>query len=246
MIRVTAHVVALSGGKDSTAMALRLAEVEPRDYRFFCTPTGNELPEVHAHWSRLETLLGAPIERVTSKGRTLTDWIRIHGALPNHRMRWCTRQLKIEPALAFLLRLRQEHDEVVTYVGLRADEPGREGGDYGATVTYDTPLRRWGWGVDDVWRYLETRGVCVPRRTDCAWCPFQRLVEWKRLNEEHAAIYDEGAGLEVETGHTFRSPGRDTWPAPLADLRAHFLAGRKIRGEAQYDERVNSCGVCRR
>ena len=28
------HVVALSGGKDSTAMALRLAEVAPRDYRY--------------------------------------------------------------------------------------------------------------------------------------------------------------------------------------------------------------------
>jgi tRNA(Ile)-lysidine synthase TilS/MesJ len=26
------HVVALSGGKDSTALALRLAEVEPREY----------------------------------------------------------------------------------------------------------------------------------------------------------------------------------------------------------------------
>lgn len=29
---VVNHIVALSGGKDSTAMALRLAEVEPREY----------------------------------------------------------------------------------------------------------------------------------------------------------------------------------------------------------------------
>jgi tRNA(Ile)-lysidine synthase TilS/MesJ len=33
------HIVALSGGKDSTAMALRLAEVEPLDYEFVITPT---------------------------------------------------------------------------------------------------------------------------------------------------------------------------------------------------------------
>lgn len=39
------HVVALSGGKDSTAMALRLREVEPREYTYICTPTGNELPQ---------------------------------------------------------------------------------------------------------------------------------------------------------------------------------------------------------
>jgi tRNA(Ile)-lysidine synthase TilS/MesJ len=37
------HIVALSGGKDSVAMALRLVEVEPRDYLYVCTPTGNEL-----------------------------------------------------------------------------------------------------------------------------------------------------------------------------------------------------------
>ena len=28
------HVVGLSGGKDSTALALRLAEIEPRDYEY--------------------------------------------------------------------------------------------------------------------------------------------------------------------------------------------------------------------
>ena len=43
------HVVALSGGKDSTAMALRLAEVEPQEYRYICTPTGRELPAMEAH-----------------------------------------------------------------------------------------------------------------------------------------------------------------------------------------------------
>ena len=38
------HIVALSGGKDSTALALRLAEVEPCDYEYICTPTGMNCP----------------------------------------------------------------------------------------------------------------------------------------------------------------------------------------------------------
>ena len=38
------HVVGLSGGKDSTALALRLAETSPQDYVYLCTPTGDELP----------------------------------------------------------------------------------------------------------------------------------------------------------------------------------------------------------
>src|SRR5690606_14856230 len=49
-----AHVVALSGGKDSTALALRMREVWPElPVVYVCTPTGNELPDMIEHWLRL-------------------------------------------------------------------------------------------------------------------------------------------------------------------------------------------------
>ena len=57
-----AHIVALSGGKDSTAMALRLAELNPDvPYNYICTPTGDEFPEMFAHWRRLGDMLGAAV-----------------------------------------------------------------------------------------------------------------------------------------------------------------------------------------
>ena len=59
-----AHIVALSGVKDSTAMALHLAEVEPRDYTYVSTPTGDEPRDVPRHFDRLEALLGKPIIRL--------------------------------------------------------------------------------------------------------------------------------------------------------------------------------------
>ena len=58
------HVVGLSGGKDSTALAFWLVENEPRDYEFICNETGNELPEMLEHWERLERLLGSKLVRV--------------------------------------------------------------------------------------------------------------------------------------------------------------------------------------
>ena len=70
IVRLTAElavtrVVWVSGGKDSTAMALRLAELHPDvPWRYVCTPTRNELPAVHDHWERLGELLGRPLERV--------------------------------------------------------------------------------------------------------------------------------------------------------------------------------------
>ena len=62
-------IVALSGGKDSTAMALRLAEIEPRQYQFVCTPTGDELPEMVDHWLHLGGLLGSPLLPVTERSQ---------------------------------------------------------------------------------------------------------------------------------------------------------------------------------
>ena len=62
------HVVALSGGKDSTCLAMALAEREPRDYTYVCTPTGDELPDMLTHWWKLEGILGKPILRIELEG----------------------------------------------------------------------------------------------------------------------------------------------------------------------------------
>ncbi len=230
------HVVALSGGHDSTALALRLAEVEPREYVYLCTPTGNELPEMVAHWAVLELLLKTPLTRITNG--TLRGLIDEFGALPNWRQRWCTRRLKIEPCLAFLAR----HAPAMLYVGLRADEEEREGL-YGSTATYRYPLREWGWGEPEVQRYLAARGVVVPDRTDCAWCYQQRLVEWHGLLVKHPAVYQEAEELEAATGHTFRSPSRDSYPAALRDCRERFAArGWQL---PLYEDEVQACRVCR-
>lgn len=229
----TTHVVALSGGKDSTAMALRLAEVEPRDYTYICTPTGRELPEMVAHWTMLEGLLGKPILRVTNG--TLDSWIEEWKALPNFRMRWCTRVLKIEPMLAWL----KAHEPCVHYVGLRADEETREG-IYGDTPS-DYPLRRWGWGIGHVKGYLKERGVSIPVRTDCDLCFFQRITEWKALLRKYPDRYAEAEAHEEKTGATFRTPGRDSWPTALKDLRAEI--GRQPELFVADDE--SRSGMCR-
>ena len=115
-------VIALSGGKDSTAMALRLLEIEPdAQYVVICTPTGNELPEMFDHWRRVAELLGTELVPLVSGH--LVSAIRKEGMIPNFRARWCTRKLKIEPYQAFLQRLVAKHDRVVSCVGIRSDEP---------------------------------------------------------------------------------------------------------------------------
>jgi 3'-phosphoadenosine 5'-phosphosulfate sulfotransferase (PAPS reductase)/FAD synthetase len=240
------HIVALSGGKDSTAMALWLAENEPQDYQYVITPTGDELPEMYEHWQRLEELLGAKLT-VVSSGKSLQGLIRDQNALPNWRMRWCTRMLKIEPYKAYLM----EHTPAVSYVGLRADEPDtvRRGMrlDTPLDITQRYPLRELGWTISDVWEYLDNKGISIPTRTDCARCFFQTLPEWWNLWRYHPADYESAMDDEERTGHTFRSAQRDSQPAALRELAAKFERGYVPKGAAQLtlmESRPMMCRTC--
>lgn len=230
-------------------MALRLRELNPeQQYIYVCTPTGDELPEMVEHWARLECLLGTPIERIMRPGG-LAKCIDDHRALPNFRMRFCTRELKIQQAVAFFKRL----GPCVSYVGLRADEEERKGGVFGDSVEQRYPLREWGWGIEEVLGYLKQHGVTIPSRTDCARCPFQRVNEWRELFINHPEIYADAEAQEERYGHTFRNhrPG-SPWPAPLKDLK-HAFRGRTPRGarvqlamfKDDEDDAPRACRVCR-
>lgn len=235
------HVGAISGGKDSVAMALLLTEQHPEiDFTWICTPTGNEPPEWFAHMRALRDRIG-PITPVMYQGG-LAGLIEKYNALPNWRQRWCTRVLKIEPFASYLM----QNAPAVFYVGLRADEEQREGGDYQnvPNVEMRFPLREAGMGLDEVLAFVRDRGITIPRRTDCMLCFFQRLIEWYELWRDNPAAYGEGEAFEAAVGHTFRSPGRDTQPAALKDLRAKFESGWVPR-DTRNPVNAMQCRVCR-
>ena len=58
------HVMGISGGKDSSALAIYMRDRVPEMEYFFCD-TGSELPETYEFLQRLETALGKPIARLT-------------------------------------------------------------------------------------------------------------------------------------------------------------------------------------
>lgn len=239
------RIVALSGGKDSTAMALRLAEIEPENYEFVITPTGRELPPVKEHWERLEQLLEKPLVRIPAP--SMVELIVKYKAIPNWRMRWCTREIKIEPFMEFASKAAP----AMAYVGIRADEvigsDAREGTNWNGVsgVIQDFPLVRWGWGIQRVLRYLRERDVTVPIRTDCDLCFFQRLIEWFELWRDWPDRYQEAEAYEVYTGHTFRSEQRDSWAASLTLLRKEFESGR-VPKDTRGKQRSTMCAWCAR
>lgn len=230
------QIVAFSGGKDSTATALLLHEAG-EDFDLLFTPTGNELPSLIGHMDRVVEKVGKAL--ILPPNRSLDDWIEFYGALPNNRQRWCTRLIKIEPCIAYLRR----HPGSTLCVGLRADETVRAGL-YGAHATYRYPLREAGMGLDAVLALCDRHGLRPQMRTDCALCPYQRLAEWFFLWRDHPDQWAKGEAYEAITGYTFRSPGRDTWPAAMKDLRARFEAGDMPKRSLKNMARDQACRVC--
>lgn len=259
------HVVALSGGKDSTALAVLLAEREKRPYAYVCTPTGDELPEMFAHWRALGDRLGSRLVPIV--GGTLKGEVDRFNSLPSRRQRWCTRKLKIEPYREWL-KARATEGPIISYVGLRADEEGRAGGAFGDIpgVAMRFPLREWRMGVSDVWAALEQRGILIPERTDCARCFYQTLGEWWVLWREHRDAFLDAEADEQRTGDTWRVPKlnpdgspimttkfgqtfaacwRDTWPVRLSDMRLLFEAGHIPPRTALQSDLYRGTGACR-
>lgn len=241
------HVVALSGGHDSTIMSFMLKEHEPRPYVYVCTPTGDELPEMFQFWRWLGIALGAPLRPIMAG--SLKTLIRQEGMLPNFRARFCTRALKIEPYRKFLIE-QAAIGPVVSYVGLRADEEGRAGGAYNDIdgVTMRFPLREWGMGEDEVQAGLAERSIRCPNRTDCARCYHQRIGEWFELWRDNIDLFDDAITDEDEIGATYRTPGRDSWPTSLREMKDRFEAGdvpsRSLNRMERERMNAGSCRVC--
>lgn len=208
------HVLGLSGGRDSAALAVFMRQHHPEiDVEYFFTDTGKELPEVYEFLGRLEGFLGRPIERL-NPDRDFDFWLRqYNNFLPSARTRWCTRQLKIRPFEEWLRPELDKGVKVVSYVAIRGDEDYREG--YSSThanLSVRLPFREHGIDKAGVIDILESSGVGLPdyyrwrSRSGCTFCFFQQKIEWVRLMEEHPEAFEEAKRYEktaLEHGSPF-------------------------------------------
>ena len=221
----THHVLGISGGKDSAALAVYMRENFPElDIQYFFTDTGEELPEVYEFLGKLEGLLGKKINYL-NPDRDFKFWLRHNGNfLPSPQTRWCTIKLKLQPFKAWINEWLNKGDQVVSYVAIRADEEHRDGmQSHHKNLTVRLPFRENGLNKLDVLDILEASGLGLPKyyewrsRSGCTFCFFQQKIEWVRLKERHPEAFENAKNMEktaIETGTRF------TWSQnePLTDL----------------------------
>lgn len=233
------HILALSGGKDSTALAIYMKGRVPEMEYVFCD-TEKELKETYEYLDKLEVYLGKSIHRLKHGGMGFDALLRMrNGFLPSPQIRWCTEYLKIKPYEEFI------GDDVVTsYVGIRADEPHRKG--YISTkpnIKARFPFIEDGLVKADIIRILEDCGLGIPEyyewrsRSGCFFCFYQQRREWVGLLEKHPELYREAMKYEKtdpKSGQIY------TWVQgeSLAELAR---PERVAQIKADYEKKMKQC-----
>ena len=198
------HVLGLSGGRDSAALAVHMRQNHPElDINYFFTDTGKELPEVYEFLVKLEGFLGKPIERL-NPDRDFDFWLKQYNQfLPSAQSRWCTRQLKLRPFEQWIRPVLDNGTTVYSYVAIRADEEYREG--YTSkrdNLVVKLPLKDDGVDKAGVLEILEGAGLGLPEyyawrtRSGCTFCFFQQKIEWVRLMDRHPEYFEEAKRYE--------------------------------------------------
>lgn len=208
MVKKVRHILSLSGGKDSTALAVYMRERVPDMEYVFCD-TDKELDETYEYIKRLEAFLGKEVVKLRDD-RGFDHWLKIYGGyLPSSKMRWCTKVLKIKPFERYV-----GDDEVMMYIGIRADE------NRGGYVTSKPnihpiyPFRDDGITLDGVHQILKESGLGFPEyyswrtRSGCYFCFYQRKNEWVGLKEHHPDLFEKSK--EYEKTHPVTGE-RYTW-----------------------------------
>lgn len=198
MTKPVRHIMGLSGGKDSTALAVLLHKEIPEMEYFFCD-TGKELQETYDYLDKVKARLGIKIKYLSPE-KGFDHWLEVYdGYLPSPKSRWCTKQLKIIPLEKFI-----GDDEAFSYIGIRADE-NRDGYiSTKPTLKPVYPFRERGMVKSDIVRLLEEHGLGLPdyyqwrSRSGCFFCFFQRKYEWIMLHDKHPDLFAEAVRYEQE------------------------------------------------
>jgi len=261
------HILSLSGGKDSAALAIYMRDRVP-EMEYIFHDAGKELPETYEFLARLEAYLGREVHRTTPPN-SFDHWYKVYGDIvPSNHRRWCTKMLKLKPFEAFV-----GSDPVVNYIGIRADEARVGYISHKPNIKAVFPFRDDGLVYADIVRILEESGVGMPSYTDwgrtrsgCYFCFYQQKIEWVRLKEKYPERFAEAKNYERPNkvnGNTFywnsdeslaelEQPARmaaikENWAKSQARKRAAHKGKGLMSILADYDtgdEPREGCTIC--
>ncbi|MEP0915379.1 phosphoadenosine phosphosulfate reductase family protein [Leptolyngbya sp. DQ-M1] len=236
------HILGLSGGKDSTALAYFMRQNYPDlEIEYFFCDTHKELQETYDYLNRIEARLQIKINYLESE-RGFDHWMDVYGGvLPSPQVRWCTKQMKIIPLEKWV-----GDDEVISYIAIRADE-NRDGHiSTKPNITPKFPFKEHGKTKADILALLEESGLGLPdyyrwrSRSGCYFCFFQRKYEWVMLAQEHPDLFQKAVDYEQNhrDGRTYTWTQGETL-LELLERKEQIIADHEKAMARQVQEKNN-------
>ena len=229
------HILGLSGGKDSAALALHMREKHPElEIEYFFTDTGSELPEVYDYLNKLEAQLRKTIihlkatnvrdgqnSTANSSESVFSELFKnsYNGFLPSVHSRWCTVRMKLDPLEKWIAPTLKSGGTVFSYIAIRADEDRLGYKSPNPLMQPKFPFVEDGIDILGVNQILENSGIGKPSyydwrsRSGCTFCFFQQKIEWVGLLERHPDKFREAVEFEKFSIKTSEATGRKgfTW-----------------------------------
>ena len=221
------HIVSYSGGKDSTAMLLKMIdEGWPIDEIVFiqimATDTlGAEFPYMYEYLDKVDQYckdrIGIGITRVMHpQGLTFENYFyrqtakgknkgRIYG-WPYTLGAWCNSRLKMIPIDKYF-NAQGEHTR---YIGIAVDEPKRLAR---LEANEIAPLAEWGMTEADCLEYLKEKGFYNElyddfKRLGCWFCPKQNLKSLRVVRKKYPELWEQMLEWDKDSPNSFRADGR--------------------------------------
>lgn len=149
------HILGISGGKDSAALAIYLKQKYPNlKIEYYNSDTGCELAETELLIDRLSAYLGN-IKRLRAaedspEPTPFEHFLKATGGfLPSPQARWCTKKMKLDEFERYV-----GDDYAVSYVGIRGDEDRDGYVSSKPNIQSVFPFRRNIWSVDVINKFL--------------------------------------------------------------------------------------------
>lgn len=218
-------VVSFSGGKDSTAMLLRMIELGEHIDEVVCCDTYKEFPAMYRHIEKIRWLVeDTGIKFTMLKSEKSFDYLmfdhkikvrkgnpgRVGYSWSSSRNRWCTQLLKIAVTNRYFKNLKKQH-HVIQCVGIAADEEYRLERKNNQDENHRHPLVEWGWTEADCLKYCYRYGYDweglyeIFGRVSCWCCPLKSLEEYRKLRKHFPDLWEELRDMDNRTWWQFRA-----------------------------------------
>ncbi len=201
------HILSLSGGKDSTALAFFMRESMPEIFEkleLVFSDTECDLPETYDYLNKIEIFLGKKITRIRPI-YNFEQLFNIYGILPSAMKRWCTVEMKTKTFRQFIQNKIKSGNKIFVYIGIRADESSRVNNSQDNEIIKQVyPFVEYNIIKKDVCNILDNNGIGFPEyykwrsRSGCYFCFFQKKIEWLNLKEYHPNLFKKALEFEEQ------------------------------------------------